>query len=380
MKIFILLLCMIMLTGCGGLSVGGGGGQVGEQTNLHHYYEGQGYVKEVTERPFAIGDEVILEVYPNAGWEFNGWQEEVLENISGNQYRLVLQKETTLTALFTSEYSYTFDRYIQNDAYTPDWLAIGPNNTLYFTDSDLDTVVVLNSEDNILYEWGESGLELGQLSNPGSLAVDDEGNVYLADQSNNRIQKFLANGAYLANWQLPSVEHWSGYDWQPIDVDIAGDGTIYVAANHIGIGEANIYAIDADLDVVDEAFESFNGYIEALAVSPDDKLWVSLGRSINVYDRDGNLLSSFGEYGDGPGQFDGVQGIVVANNGRVIVADTSNHRLQMFTGDGTFLTSWGTGAGVVQGPSRLNYPKGVTVDSSGTLYFSELGTIEVIRP
>ncbi|HLW44342.1 MAG TPA: peptidyl-alpha-hydroxyglycine alpha-amidating lyase family protein [Candidatus Acidoferrales bacterium] len=54
-------------------------------------------------------------------------------------------------------------------------------------------------------------------------------------------------------------------------------------------------------------------------------------------DTDGNWLMSWGEPGDGPGQFNTPHSIAVDANGNVYVADRGNRRIQVFDGDGKFL-------------------------------------------
>jgi hypothetical protein len=54
-------------------------------------------------------------------------------------------------------------------------------------------------------------------------------------------------------------------------------------------------------------------------------------------DKDGNWVKSWGEPGDGPGQFNTPHSIAVDQNGNVYVADRGNRRIQVFDGDGKFL-------------------------------------------
>ena len=58
------------------------------------------------------------------------------------------------------------------------------------------------------------------------------------------------------------------------------------------------------------------------------------------YDAEGNLLSEFGSVGSGPGQFDLIHGIAVDRDGRIYVSDRRNHRIQIFSEDGTFIEEW----------------------------------------
>ena len=51
-----------------------------------------------------------------------------------------------------------------------------------------------------LGKWGSGGISQGQFNFPSHIAVDEAGNVYVADQYNHRVQKFDNNGAFIAAW------------------------------------------------------------------------------------------------------------------------------------------------------------------------------------
>jgi hypothetical protein len=58
------------------------------------------------------------------------------------------------------------------------------------------------------------------------------------------------------------------------------------------------------------------------------------------YNAEGEFLSEFGSVGSGPGQFDLIHGVAVDRDNRIYVSDRRNHRVQIFTEDGTFVEEW----------------------------------------
>ncbi|NCB36788.1 MAG: hypothetical protein EOM58_12195, partial [Clostridia bacterium] len=76
----------------------------------------------------------------------------------------------------------------------------------------------------------------------------------------------------------------------------------------------------------------------------------------------GTYITSWGSLGSGEGQFSAPTGITVDISGNVYVADNQNHRIQKFTDNGIFITSWG-----MQGSDegQLYWPWGIEVDDAG---------------
>ena len=71
-----------------------------------------------------------------------------------------------------------------------------------------------------------------------------------------------------------------------------------------------------------------------------------------------SFLQSWGKFGSDQGEFFYPQGISISNDGVVYVADTKNHRIQQFTTDGEFLSSFGIFG---PGDGRLRAPVDVAL-------------------
>ena len=82
----------------------------------------------------------------------------------------------------------------------------------------------------------------------------------------------------------------------------------------------------------------------------------------------------FGTAGAGDGQFNAPRGISIAPDGSIYVADSRNHRIQHFSSEGTWISSWGTFASVDSGSApggTFNEPWGIAVDADGFVYVAD---------
>ncbi|XP_031620928.1 RING finger protein nhl-1 isoform X5 [Contarinia nasturtii] len=104
-----------------------------------------------------------------------------------------------------------------------------------------------------------------------------------------------------------------------------------------------------------------------IAVGPDNSIVVadSSNHRVQVFDSNGIFVKEFGQYGNGEGEFDCLAGVAVNRIGQYIIADRYNHRIQVLDPQGRFLRSFGT-QGIADG--KFNYPWGVTTDVLGFIY------------
>jgi len=161
---------------------------------------------------------------------------------------------------------------------------------------------------------------------PQQIAVDDEGNVYVVDTGNSRIQKFTNNGEFLSSWGTEGFE----------------DGQ-FQHSTGIVVFENNVYVVDEKQDIVQK------------------------------FDNDGNFILKWGGSGNENGEFNEPQGITIDSNGIVYVADSKNHRIQQFTTDGEFLSSFGKYG---YGDGKLKTPVDVAIYGD-FIYVSDPGNYKI---
>ena len=217
------------------------------------------------------------------------------------------------------------------------------------------------------FEWGTAGNGPGQFNQPVGIAIDSAGNVLVADAGNTRIQKFDANGIYLAAWPTSGV-------CQGVGVDSAGN--VYVA-DWFG-NRVQRFTSDGVLVTSWGSAGTGNGQFQnphGVAVDSTDSVYVTDwgNNRIQKFDGSGNFILAWGASGTANGQFNNPRAITIDAAGRVYVGDATN-RIQIFSGTGTYLGTWG-GSGRTDG--KLIDSMGIDFDSAGNFYVSEFGNSRV---
>ena len=126
-------------------------------------------------------------------------------------------------------------------------LAVAPDGTVYIADTAGHRIWHMARDGALLNTWGGYGAAAGQFNMPSDVAVDAGGHVYVADTWNHRIQKFDAQGRHLLTWgrygQVPAEDPWGqGVFLGPQGITIAPDGQVYVADT----GNSRIQVFDAE--------------------------------------------------------------------------------------------------------------------------------------
>ena len=105
----------------------------------------------------------------------------------------------------------------------------------------------------------------------------------------------------------------------------------------------------------------------AASPSPNERIFVadSSNHRVQIFDGQGQFISCFGSYGAGDGEIDCLAGIAVTSEGQLVIADRYNHRIQIFNNDGSYCRKFG---GEGAGDGQLSYPWGIAVDSSNNIY------------
>ena len=226
-------------------------------------------------------------------------------------------------------------------------------------------LLVFDREGNLLASWGEGVVQMAH-----GIFVDAADNVYCTDRGAHCVYRFNHRGVVVMTLGTPGDPGEDGQPFdQPTDVAVTSTGEWFVS----------------------------DGYGN---------------RRVHRFSPDGELLSSWGVEGDGPGEFALPHSVRVDHDGCVWVCDRSNNRIQIFDAggkylhewadlrhpdtlcfdpteevvyvaeldyqvsiyalDGELITHWGRGESSVRPGEFLGWPHGICVDSHGDIYVSEV--------
>ena len=203
-------------------------------------------------------------------------------------------------------------------------LAIDDDDRLFVSDGKLHRVTIFNPKHEV-----ESQITEG-LQDPVGLAIDTENRfLYVVDTQQDQVVVYDADSFKLLrrmgtggkNHYLTSPGDFAA----PQDVAVDNDGNVYVTD--------------------------------------------TLNNRVEIFDADGNFISTFGKNGDGPGYFTRPKGIAIDSDGHIWVADEVQDRLQVFNREGQLLTYVGVAHGNL--PGQFEALVGVAIDKQNRVFTTE---------
>ncbi len=204
----------------------------------------------------------------------------------------------------------------------------------------------VDSPGNPVHHFDESGNEIrsfggGMFVWPHGIHVDRDGSVWVADAravdgKGSVVVKFSPEGRVLMTLGTLGVR---GDPPEALTdpTDLVTDpenGDVYVAESHTNVTDPNL-----------------------------------IGR-ISVFDRDGNFLRVIGRSGTGPGEFRTPHAVEFDSQGRLIVADRHNHRIQILTKNGRFIREY----------AEFGRVSGLAIDSNDVIYTADSESREAVHP
>jgi DNA-binding beta-propeller fold protein YncE len=220
---------------------------------------------------------------------------------------------------------------------------------------------------------GTRGAGVGELNKPRSVAVDAQDNLYVVDMTG-RVQKFSPDGKFLLYWQMPETAK-----GKPKGMCRDREGNIVLVEPHYS--RVNYFSTDGRL-VAQWGVKGTNsgqfGMPRAAVVNARDDIYVceytDSERVQHFTARGEKYIGGWGKLGAGDGEFSRAEGLGIDSAGRIYVADSCNHRIQVFSPEGKFIRAYGSAG---SGPGQFSYPYDIQIDPSGLQFICEFGNSRI---
>ena len=232
------------------------------------------------------------------------------------------------------------------------------DGSLYIADSGNHRIRKVASDGTIttVAGTGEEGFNgdegpatAAQLAHPRDVAMDGDGNLYIAETASHRIRKVTREGAI-------TTAAGTGEDW------FSGDGGPATAAR---LNRPSGLAVDG----VGNLFIADSSNYRIRKVAPDGTITTVAGTGEIGFSKDGGLATA--------ARLVGPQDVATDGGGNLFIADSLDERIRKVTPDGIITTVAGTGERGFSGDggaatrARLGFPSGLAVDPDGNLYIAE---------
>lgn len=258
-------------------------------------------------------------------------------------------------------------------------VAVDDAGNMYVADFFGNKVTKYAANGSVALEFGSEGMGAGSFMGPAGIAVTTDGSIWVADQLNNRVEQFNASGARLAS--VTGIPHPAGMTAVgTTPYVIAEDGAVYTIRNG---GAVRVFAAQGD-------GENLIASGADLAVDGNGDIYVADRGTgdvpvpgVKVFSGNGQYLRSLGRYPEDmtdvqDGELLSPGGVAVAADGAVYVMNSGFFRNQtnpFGSGFRARLVEYTPEGGVVNAldygidePGRLNNPQDVAIDGRGQLW------------
>lgn len=225
---------------------------------------------------------------------------------------------------------------------------------------------------------------------PQDVTTDSAGNIYVAMQAGAVVRKYtaagIASGIFKGVSYTPYLTTASLLN-QPRGVAVAQDGSLYIVeanGNRLiklapdgtqqwAVGTPGVWGDDST---------HLNSWGGGIAIDKAGRIVVAdTGNNrLKLFTADGSIYSIFGQYGQGQYQFNCPAGIAAnPTNGDIAVVDRCNQRIQVYTKDYLYKATLGITSESGADNTHFNNPWMIAIDSSGRIYIADSDNHRVQR-
>jgi len=240
--------------------------------------------------------------------------------------------------MVNNSYNYEFardwpripDEYLPQDVCSA---ATDESENVYVLSRGKHPFLMMDRDGKLLKTWGA-----GQFTRAHGICLSPDGYIWCVDDDNHCVRKYTADGDLLQTVGTPG---------KCTDTGCVNKDTESIRRS------AGPFCYPTGIAFLKDTGEFFvtDGYGNA---------------RVHHFTPDGELISSFGNPGSGPGEFKNPHAIAIGDNGLLYVADRENDRIQIFEPDGKVADIW---------DDVIYRPQGVALDKFGYVFVIELGFV-----
>jgi uncharacterized protein (TIGR03663 family) len=267
---------------------------------------------------------------------------------------------------------------------SPRGLALAPDGSMYIADTGNSRIIRLDSAGVLINSWGTRTPE-GQLPpapgsfvEPWGIALDGQGNVFVADTWNHRIQKFDPAGKFLLQWGFAGQPDAgpNGF-WGPRGIAVGKDGKVYVTDT----GNKRVIVFDSNGQFLFEFTKDGDSALDepvGIALGQDGQVYVAdtWNRRVAVFSSDGQLQTSWPVQGWNSDSLDDKPYLALDAQDRVYITDPEGYRIIVFTPNGKPFAVFGQAGPEVD---AFGLPAGIASNQDGTLWVLDAGNNRLVK-
>lgn len=263
---------------------------------------------------------------------------------------------------------------------SPNDVALDSDGNIFVTDSGNNRVQKFNSSGTYVSKFGSTGTGDNQLSTPSGIAIDANNDIYVVDNGNNRVVKYELGFSSDLTVHLPALSCGTTYHYRAFATN--ADGTTYGADQQfdtlpceIPIAKTTSYSgVTASSALLAGSHED-QGSLYATERGFEYGTSTSYGSDVS---EDGDLyIDSFGSSGSGGnGNFSLVNGVGTDRDGNIYTTDQFEDVMQKFNSAGTFVSQYNVSA---PAPGGVTTPSVVRGAPDGKIYALDYTNSKIIR-
>jgi sugar lactone lactonase YvrE len=248
----------------------------------------------------------------------------------------------------------------------PAGIAIDANGNAWVVDRSNNRIEQFNSAGAFVKAVGSTGSGNGQFAFPKGIAIDHNGNFWVVDSGNNRLEEFNPSWEFIKS--VGGVGSGNGQFSGPEGIGIDYQGNIWVADTY----NHRVQKLNERGEFVKVV--AGLGSIEptSIAAGTFNRVWVTDWANNRVVQltEGGEVVRSFGTTGTAAGQFKHPDAAAVDATGYLWVIDEGNARIEEFDDSGDYLAQFGS-PGTAAGQFSFAYPVGIATDETGSIWISD---------